>query len=85
MIKNNVDFIKKYGVYEFRSLCDYIQQDLLVLNLKKEKIRYKINHTKKRIKIINKNNNVVYIDFSVVFTTNNNELKEYIKELCDNV
>ena len=52
MIKNNVDFIRKYGIYEFRNLCDYIQQDLLVLNLKKEKIRYKINHTKKK----NKNN-----------------------------
>ena len=48
---SNAEFIKEYGKFEFREMCKNISQDLAIAKATKKIGGYKVNNTKKIVKL----------------------------------
>ena len=49
----NQEFIKTYGIEEYKSVCDYVPLKLALLKEQKKIGWYKLNNKRKRVKIYN--------------------------------
>lgn len=64
---SNDEFILKYGIKEFRDMCKYISQDLLIAkNLKLIK-SYQIYNNSKKVKLTYNNKTSNCVDFAEIF------------------
>lgn len=80
-VRNNNDFIKKYGKFEFLEMCKHIPQDLAVAKYNKEIGGYKINNKKKIAKIYSKDKRFdVCVDFATIYMVGCDTIGNIINE-----
>ena len=74
----NSDFIKRYGIRNFKSIIDAVKDNLVVLHYNKEIPKYKINR-KKQVKFYS-NGKFIAFDIAEIFNMSNREIISTIKK-----
>ena len=62
-VMRNSEFIKKYGIENFKSIIDGVKENLIVLHYGKEIPKYKVNKRKKQVEFYS---NGKFITFDIV-------------------
>lgn len=75
----NVDFIRKYGKFEFYIICKDIPQDLAVAKTMKKIGGYKINKRRNNVVFYKSNGHNVCLDFATIFTLGIDRINDYIE------
>lgn len=75
----NSEFIKKYGIKNFKSIIDEVKENLVALYYNKEIPKYKINNRKKQIKFYS-NGKFITFDIAEIFYMSNREIISVIKK-----
>lgn len=77
----NVEFIAKYGRYEFNAMCKYLPQQLSYAKLSGDIGNFKINNKRKTVRFyINKDKKSVNLEYAKIFAIGINNIKEYIEK-----
>lgn len=75
----NSEFIKKYGIENFKSIIDGVKENLVALYYNKEIPKYKINNRKKQVKFYS-NGKFITFDIAEIFYMSNREIISVIKK-----
>lgn len=75
----NSEFIKKYGIENFKSIIDEVKENLVALYYNKEIPKYKINNRKKQVKFYS-NGKFITFDIAEIFYMSNREIISVIKK-----
>lgn len=75
----NSEFIKKYGIENFKSIIDGVKENLVTLYYNKEIPKYKINNRKKQVKFYS-NGKFITFDIAEIFYMSNREIISVIKK-----
>lgn len=75
----NSEFIKKYGIENFKSIIDGVKENLVVLHYNKEIPKYKINNRKKQVKFYS-NGKFITFDIAEIFYMSNRKIISVIKK-----
>lgn len=75
----NSEFIKKYGIENFRSIIDGVRENLIVLYYNKEIPKYKVNKRKKQVKFYS-NGKFITFDVAEIFCMSNRKIISVIRK-----
>lgn len=75
----NSEFIKKYGIENFKSIIDGVKENLVALHYNKEIPKYKINNRKKQVKFYS-NGKFITFDIAEIFYMSNREIISVIRK-----
>ena len=75
----NSEFIKKYGIKNFKSIVDGVKENLIILHYNKEIPKYKVNKRKKQIEFYS-NGKFITFDIAEIFYMSNKEIISVIRK-----
>ena len=75
----NSEFIKKYGIENFKSIIDGVKENLIVLHYGKEIPKYKVNKRKKQVEFYSKGKFITF-DIAEIFYMSNREIISVIRK-----
>ena len=75
----NSEFIKKYGIENFKSIIDGVKENLVALHYNKEIPKYKVNKRKKQVEFYSKRKFITF-DIAEIFYMSNKEIISVIRK-----
>ena len=75
----NREFIKKYGIENFKSIVDGVKENLIALHYSKEIPKYKVNRRKKQVEFYSKRKFITF-DIAEIFYMSNKEIISVIRK-----
>ena len=75
----NREFIKKYGIENFKSIVDGVKENLIALHYSKEIPKYKVNRRKKQVEFCSKGKFITF-DIAEIFYMSNKEIISVIRK-----
>ena len=76
---SNSEFIKKYGIGNFKSIIDGVKENLIALHYSKEIPKYKVNRRKKQVEFYSKGKFITF-DIAKIFYMSNKEIISVIRK-----
>lgn len=76
---SNSEFIKKYGIENFKSIVDGVKENLIALHYSKEIPKYKVNRRKKQVEFYSKGKFITF-DIAEIFYMSNKEIISVIRK-----
>lgn len=76
----NSEFIKKYGIKNFKSIVDGVKENLIILHYNKEIPKYKVNKRKKQVEFYS-NGKFITFDIAEIFYMSNKEIISVIRKM----
>lgn len=76
----NREFIKKYGIENFKSIVDGVKENLIALYYSKEIPKYKVNRRKKQVEFYS-NGKFITFDIAEIFYMSNKEIISVIRKM----
>ena len=76
---SNSEFIKKYGIKNFKSIIDGVKENLIILHYNKEIPKYKVNKRKKQVEFYLKGKFITF-DIAEIFYMSNKEIISVIRK-----
>ena len=76
----NSEFIKKYGIKNFKSIVDGVKENLIILHYNKEIPKYKVNKRKKQVEFYS-NGKFITFDIAEMFYMSNKEIISVIRKM----